>query len=117
MLGLMASVFAPLSAKAYSYDHRFKPPYEGCVEQTSPHPVTAHPDVIPSIDGTKTMYWLASVGSPTNVVSNYITTGTANVYFFTYKSGVNLNNQSFCLTYCPANAKFSEYYVYGSWNS
>ena len=89
-LGVLGSIVMPSQAKAYGYDHRFKQPFEGCVEQTGSHSVTAHPQVQQTISCEETtVYWLASVGSPTERVSNYRKASSPILLFFTYEDGVN----------------------------
>ena len=115
-LGVLGSIVMPSQAKAYGYDHRFKQPFEGCVEQTGCHPVTAHPQVQQTISCEETtMYWLTTPGNPTDRVSNYKKASSPIVLFFTYNDGVSLKNRQFSLTYCPTRVNFGEYHVCGNW--
>lgn len=115
-LGVLGSIVMPSQAKAYSYDHYFKQPFRGSVEQTGSHPVTAHPQVQQTISCEETtVYWLATLGSPTDRVSQYRKASSPIVLFFDYNDGVSLKNQQFSLTYRPNKADFGEYHVCGNW--
>ncbi len=102
-------------AAAYSYSATFTPPYVGSAKSTGYQPPFLYPCLEVHVNSQETSYVLRKAGD-SNPASNYIHTGTAGYYPFTYRDGYGIFcGEAYNMVYYPRYSSFTTYSVWGTW--